>query len=150
MPPRLSAPTSSATSTLRPMPSRVGERVAEWLGNARREARPQRRIAVPVGLAGDIRRTTSRQRHLSRRRQRQPTARRVSKGKRRILGRGHRQPQRNLCQPQTGRIGGASQRRRDSDGQVPSGVPHQAHDALTPTRSPQSAKTVMGWAPHRT
>ena len=47
-------------------------------------------------------------------------------GKRRMLGRGHRQPQRNLCQPQTGRIGGATQRRRNSDGQVPSGVPHHA------------------------
>ena len=45
-----------------------------------------------------------------------------------------RQPQRNLCQPHTGRIGGASQRRRDSDGQVPSGVPHPAHDALTSAR----------------
>ena len=98
-------------------------RVAEWLATARREARPQRRIAVPVGSAGHLRRTASRQRRLPRRRQRQPTTRRVSKGTWRMLGRGHRQPQRNLCQPQTGRIGGASQRRRNSDGQVPSGVP---------------------------
>ena len=105
---------------------------------------PQRRIAVPAGSAGHIRRAASRQRHLPRRLQHQPTARRVSKGNRRIPGRGHRQPQRNLRQPQTGRVGGASQRRRNSDGQVPPGVPQQAHDALTPTASHQSTENRNG------
>src|SRR6476660_6976798 len=64
-------------------------------------------------------------------------------GERRILGRGHRQPQRNLCQPATGRIGGASQRRRNSDGQVPPGVPPDPR-ALTPTASQQSTENRHG------
>ena len=67
----------------------VGRRVAELLGNACREARPKRWIAVPAGSAGHIRRAPSRQPHLPRRRQRQPTARRVPKGKRRIRDRRH-------------------------------------------------------------
>ena len=46
------------------------------------------RIAIPAGSAGYIGRAASRQRHLPRRRQRQPTARRVSTGNRRIPGRG--------------------------------------------------------------
>ena len=38
----------------------MGRRVADRLGNACREARPQRRIAVPAGSAGHIRRSASR------------------------------------------------------------------------------------------
>ena len=72
--------------------------------------------------------SASRQRHLPRRRHRQPSPRRVPPGGRRVPGRRRRQPQRHLRQPRAGRLGGARQRRRGPDRQVPPGVPDRAQD----------------------
>ena len=112
---------------------RVESRVAERLGNACREARPQpdrdsgwiSRLHRPGGIPTATSSSTT-----SASADGTPSF----DGKPANTWSWTRQPQRNLCQPHTGGIGGiggASQRRRDSDGQVPSGVRHQAHDALT-------------------
>jgi hypothetical protein len=49
-----------------------GRGAAAWFGADSRETGSQRRIPVPAGSAGDIGGSTSRQRHFSRRRHREP------------------------------------------------------------------------------
>ena len=81
---------------------------ARGIGAAGRQARPQCGFAVPAGPAHHVGGAASRQRHLSRRRHRQPPPRRVPAGERRLPGGRRRQPERHLCQPGAGRLLGAA------------------------------------------
>ena len=117
---------------------RLGRRrAAGGLGAAGRQARSQRRLALPARPLHHERRPPPGQRHLPRRRHRLAPARRVPPRRGGVRGRGRRQPQRHVRQPRARRHRGAVHRRRGADRQVPAGVPHRP------------ARTRTGWTAER-
>ena len=87
-----------------------GRRTSGGLGVAGRQTGTERRIALPARPAHHVGRPASRQRHLPRRRDRQPSSRRIPVGKQRIPRRRCRQPQRHLRQPRARGFGRAGKR----------------------------------------